>query len=69
MKRFLNFLDKLAENPKWNIFIIVMFLLFMISEAIVGNLFYMIIDILIITTESFNLKDNLKKKKALEENK
>lgn len=65
MKTFIN---NLSKNYKWNLFIIILFAIFMFMDLIVGNYFYSILELFIIISESFNLKENLEHKKTIEEN-
>lgn len=63
MNKFFNFMERLSKNPKWNIFMIVVFSMFAILEIVTKDIVFAILDILIILSESFELKNNLRNKK------
>lgn len=64
MERILLFLKELFSNPKINIFLIVLFSIFAIADFIAGSKLLCVLAIIIVISEIFNLRDNLKKQKA-----
>ena len=63
IKKFTNFIDKLASSCKWNIFIISMFSIFAIIELIEKDYLFAGLDILIVMSETLALKTNIASKK------
>lgn len=65
MKKFMNFMNKLSENYKWNMFIVMLFLFFMLLDLITGDIIYAIADSLIAITEFVSFKRNFNRNHEL----
>lgn len=68
MKKISKFLDKLSAHPEQkNICVIIMFSIFIAAEIATGDTLFIILDMLILISESLELRRNLKAKKNIKE--